>query len=338
MLQLEYFRSGIKKAVLSITFLLFAAFIYVHLSYLFRNVSWSRYIITQFYEEPRDSIDVVFVGGSNVFRYYNPKQAFEQEGFTSYDYAVEHTVPIVSDAIIDIQRTQDPILIVADVRCYLSSCFSGAMGVGFKNQLGSQDFHLMSRLETSLKHKFLGGGGYSEMVSIFLDLPLYHDNMEALSDRQHWLFMDDNRGEMETSDYKHENGYLQYLSASHLRKMFSNETKSLLDNDNTTPLEPAAERLYRDFLAWCQEKNVNILLVEAPFVVSEQDVLESNELEKIAKEYGIPFLGMRSIIEETGLNYERDYADPVHVNYLGAEKYTAFMAEYIEKNYIGREK
>lgn len=48
----------------------------LHLTYLFRNTGWSRYNLPAFYSEPKDILDVVFIGGSNVFRYGTPLLAY----------------------------------------------------------------------------------------------------------------------------------------------------------------------------------------------------------------------------------------------------------------------
>ena len=61
--------------------------------------------------------------------------------------------------------------------------------------------------------------------------------------------------------------------------------------------------------------------------------MDSNTLESIAGEYGIPFLNMAFILERTDIDYRTDFCDISHVNILGAEKYTAFLAEYLKENY-----
>ncbi len=213
----------IKKTLLLFLFLLTVLTAYIHLCYLFRNTGWSRYDITLFYEEPEDSLDVVLIGASNVFRYFNPLQAYAQEGFTSYDYAVEHSIPVLTDAVKDIKRTQNPEVIVVDPRYFISSRWQNAMGTGFKNQLGSQDFHFFSRLEAALKYKYVGGKGYHDAINILLDFPLYHDNMDALKDRAHWLFSDDNRGDAVLSDYGNAKGYI----------LFSEPDESIVYPDET---------------------------------------------------------------------------------------------------------
>lgn len=325
---------SVKRLAETVLFILICLICALHLSYLFRNTGWSRYNITSFYEEPEYTLDVILIGGSNVFRYFNPLQAYAQEGFTSYDYAVEFGAPLLSDAIKDVKRTQRPELIIVDPRYFISSFWSNAMSTGCKNQLGSQDFHTLDRAEAAAKYKLLGKNDLYEAMSVFLDLPVYHDNTNALSDRAHWLFCDDNRGDAGLSSYGSAKGYVLYHS-TYEHSAYSNDiTSELLQNCiSGVPLKSSAEGLYRDFLSYCVEHDINLLLVEAPYVFTEQDILESNTLKAIAAEYNIPFLDISFILENTGIDYETDFSDANHVNILGAEKYTTFLSGYLNDNY-----
>lgn len=321
-----------KNLVKAVSFVLLLSICVLHLAYLFRNTGWSRYNITSFYEEPENSLDVVLIGGSNIFRCFNPLQAYDQEGFTSYDYAVEFGIPLLTDAVKDIERSQDPKLVVVDPRYFISSCWSNAMSIGGENQLGSQDFHLLSRIEAAAEYKFLGEQGFHDTVSLFLDLPVYHDNREALQDRAHWLFCDDNRGDAGLSSYGSAKGYVLF-EATYGHEPYSNDITLSLAGGGKLPLESSSEALYRSFLSYCVKHNVNLLLVEVPFVFTEQDILESNSLKAIAGEYGIPFLDLPFLLERTGIDYETDFSDVSHVNILGADKYTSFLANYISEKY-----
>lgn len=321
----------LKTLVNAVSFMLILSTCVYHLVYLFRNTGWSRYNITSFYEESKESLDVVLIGGSNIFRYFNPLMAYDQEGFTSYDYAVEFGVPLLIDAVKDVERSQSPKLIIVDPRYFISSCWSNAMSIGCKNQLGSQDFHILSRIEAAVEYKFLGEKGFHDTASLFLDLPVYHDNSEALSDRAHWLFCDDNRGDAGLSSYGSAKGYVLF-EATYGHKPYSNDITLSLPCEKI-PLESSSEKLYRSFLSYCVKNKVNLLLVEAPFVFTEQDILESNTLEAIAAEYEIPFLGLSFFLDQTEINYETDFSDVSHVNILGAEKYTSFLASYISEKY-----
>ena len=44
-------------------------------------------IIKEFYKEPKDSLDVVFVGDSSIYKGVSPMQLWHEHGIASYNYA-----------------------------------------------------------------------------------------------------------------------------------------------------------------------------------------------------------------------------------------------------------
>ena len=324
-------KSIIKKIFLFFIFLMIILTIYIHLCYLFRNTGWSRYDITLFYEEPEDSLDVVLIGGSNVFRYWNPMFAYREQGFASYNYAVEYGVPLLEEAVKDICRYQEPRLFVVDMRCFLSHYWEGTINTGLKNQLGSQDIHWLERLGSVAGYKSAESVGIRTAASVYLDLPIYHNNYTALSDKAHWLFSDDNGNGIEMSSYGSSKGFVVFAD-TYKHAFYFDDMVSRLSAERS-PMLPAAEQIYRQFLAYCRNHQLDVLLVESPFVFTEQDMAESNRMADIAAEYGFTFLNTNYHLDEIGVDYEVDFSDPSHMNILGAEKYTSFMADYLKDNY-----
>ena len=81
------------------------------LSYLYRPVTTSRMNVCGFYAEPENSLDVVYVGGSACYRYWEPLKAWKDYGFTSYNFATDAIQPQVIKYILEeIQKTQKPFL------------------------------------------------------------------------------------------------------------------------------------------------------------------------------------------------------------------------------------
>lgn len=103
-----------------------------------------------------------------------------------------------------------------------------------------------------------------------------------------------------------------------------------------TPLLEQAEQCLRDLLEYCQKHEINLLLVEAPYIIlHEKDVTETNTMADIAAEYSVPFLNYntREVYEEIDLDFETDIYDCNHVNCLGARKYTEQFAAYLHEHY-----
>lgn len=301
----------------------------LHLTYLFRNTGWSRYNLSAFYSEPKDTLDVVFIGGSNVFRYWNPLLAYEETGFTSYNYAVEFCTPLLIEAIKDISRYQNPQLFVVDVRHFTSRYWENAITKGFYNQIDSQDIAL-ERLRAVSYYRTIstiGRGAFSSLI----DLTHYHNNLSALSSRENWLFSVDNRNDISMSSYGSAKGFILY-SHTFEQDSFSNDLDQMLVSD-VGELLPGSEKALRDFFVYCQNQNVSVLLVMSPFVFTNQDIMESNAIANVATEYDIPFINTNFCTKEMGIDYAVDFYDQSHVNLLGAEKYTAYLTSYLTKNY-----
>ena len=58
---------------------------YLSVTNLFRNASNDRIRITGLYEE--GPLDMIYIGGSSAFVYWQPLKAWHDYGFTSYSYA-----------------------------------------------------------------------------------------------------------------------------------------------------------------------------------------------------------------------------------------------------------
>ncbi len=57
--------------------------------FFLRNVDHNSLRIEGFYQEETDSLDVVFIGASDIYTSFMPGRAYEQYGFTSYLLASE---------------------------------------------------------------------------------------------------------------------------------------------------------------------------------------------------------------------------------------------------------
>ena len=94
---------GIIVRVTVFMMILFVLFLFF--TYLFRNThAYSRQNIVEYYEEPENTLDVVFIGTSNVANYWDPLRVWNQYGFTSRNYTatggqVHCFLPAIKDAL-----------------------------------------------------------------------------------------------------------------------------------------------------------------------------------------------------------------------------------------------
>lgn len=163
-------------------------------------------------------------------------------------------------------------------------------------------------------------------MAYYLDLSYYHTNHVAAS-ALNWSLVDHEISEetMRTAGY-FDHGFLP----GNTHYFFDAPSSR---SDTCATLRDNIRQCYIDLLEYVSSQDVSILLVESPFVPLENDVEEMNTLLQLAEEYHVPVLNTNEYTEEMGLDYRTDFYDTNHVNILGAEKYTKFMAEYLAENY-----
>lgn len=318
-------KQKMKKIIAFLVFIFLIWEIFIHCTYLFRDTNREgRQNIVGFYDEEENSLDIVFVGASCVYRYWNCMQAWKRYGITSYNYSVGSMSSATTVFVIkEIEQTQTPQLIVFDVRKLLSR-FPETPG-GVWGTLDSQDYNF-NRLSAVKYYCDLNNIGMNDAWADFIDIMTYHSNHEALSSELSWQLWDNRTDESLDKD-----GFYKGFSimAEH---DFVDEPSNTAENESVM-LDEKQEIILVDILEYCKENNVPLLLVSSPFVVSQDDVMELNRIAEVAETYGVPFLNMNRCYEEMGLNFSSDFYDDNHVNFFGAEKYTDYLAKYILDHY-----
>lgn len=322
---MKFQRQSVKKIIAFLIFMFLIWEVFIHCTYLFRDTYRAgRQNIIGFYGEEEDSLDVVVIGASCVYRYWDCMYAWKEYGFTSYDYSIgSMSAAATIFAIKDIMKTQEPRVVVFDVRKILSS-FPDTEG-GIWGALDAQDYN-MNRLAAVQYYCRLNGIALKDAWTEIVDIIRYHDNHEALASELSWQLLD-NRADESLDKEGFYKGFAIAPDHAFINAPFDTWP------EGTADLEPIQETVYIDILEYCRSNDVPLLLVSSPFALTLEDALELNRIEEIAQEYGVPFLNSNKFYEEMGLDFQTDFYDVNHVNLYGADKYTDFLARYMIMNY-----
>lgn len=97
-------------------FIVIILLLFCKISWIFRaNDNVSRENIVGF--KNQTNIDVVLCGGSNIFRYYQPMEAWHQKGYTSYNYATSSArADLLKEYLEESRLTNEATLYVCDIR------------------------------------------------------------------------------------------------------------------------------------------------------------------------------------------------------------------------------
>jgi len=316
----------LKHAAQAVCFLLIAAALYVMFTYVTRNIKpHHRINILGLYMEEENSLDVVAVGASSTYRFWNPMRAYETEGFTSYSYSCGNMLgAMMRTAVEDVLAHQDPELILIDGRRFLDLEVNEE-GDTIRPFLDSLDEGI-TRLKGLYRYAKAYDLTLQEFVPLLLDLCYYHDNYDALISMKHWRLADNRVSEKDLNPF--------YIKGFGLISTVNPQERPVFtDMDKCIELSEEMESAYRDFLEYCRSLNRKFLIVISPAVVGDEELWGYNTLEKIAGEYGIPFWNGVRYYDEMGVDFQSDYYNPKHMNFKGAVKYTDYLTAYLKEHY-----
>lgn len=309
---------NVKKIVSFVVFICMALFLYTRVTYLFREVSCSRDTITGFEEE--EKLDVVCIGSSTIVEYYQPLTAWKNYGYTSYAYGTLYGQMELYWRYIDrVLQTQEPELFVVDIRM-LSTMAEQGYEQGLRFWTDSLPVFAKDRclsIKDYLNTHTMDGN--NDRLTYYFDIAKYHTNGAALASKDNWQYMN-NKGNSDNKGYE--------LSSDH--HFFEKPVVTTKEKAELSQLQ--SEVLYQ-LLDYCKEKNLNVLFVVCPYIVSEEDQRVYNAAQDIVNAYGYHFINFNHYYDEMKLDFSSDMKNINHVNCAGAEKYTNFLADYIVKTY-----
>ena len=309
----------LQKTILVLIFvIIFVLFLRI-MTYIMKPAESDLKNIAGFYNEEKNSLDMVYIGGSAAFWYYAPLQAFETEGIASYNYAARNIEPELYKTMVkEILKTQSPELIVIDARCFQyreknnppeEHKYRSTL-LGMPLSLNKLEF-IYNNVEKYLED--------DNEISYTFDIIKYHRDLkgEEINDQIKIAF----------HQYKNPTKGFYYVEESKKQKKFVNKT------DKQTPIADETEKILIDLLDYLKTTECNYLFVVSPYVEKEEYKENYNYISGIINSYGYDFVDFNEYYDEMQLDFNTDFYDVNHVNILGAEKYTEYLTKYLKQNY-----
>lgn len=288
----------------------------------------NRQRIKGFYEEDEQSLDVVYLGGSEVYADLAPGYAYSQSGVTSYLFATQaNSIINYKSQLKNILSRQKPKLIVIE----LNGAVYGNDGESRKDAslhnyadnvpLDPVKLEWVSKNITENREEYLFP--LLKYHSIWSDFP---ENMKY----QKTIIGDRLRGCTYLKGMLNETSVFKSTQRS-MNRMLPKSAKS------KKPLAADDEAALRDLLDYCKsEKLTNVVFTRFPHIVvmrTFERFERGNTVGDIVAEYGYDFLNLERDVEQTGLNEATDYYNLDHLNIYGQKKFTAYLTDYLKKHY-----
>lgn len=288
-----------------------------------------------FRNEEKNSIDVMVVGSSTLYRYISPNLLWEEQGFTSYVYGGPGApFDLIKSVCREADKTQNPDLIVVDARRLMYACESVIKGNEIYTEEAKSRFSAIvnnfplgfNKIRAIMESKYIPN---DQKLLYITEIGKYHGRWDDVIklmlkgeyDIAHDLYL-------KKYDLK---GY--GMSAT----IYDGRDKYVdLTGYEATPKD-VPEELYQQMLElfdYAKEADVDLLFVDTPYVTADENMMDmSAGVRAIVEANGYKYYEMNYEREELGLKTLGDYYDDRHTNARGARKVTSRIGEYISENY-----
>lgn len=314
------------KCIYSIGLFLLLLFFF---SYLFKPVDNRRENTAGFYYLKNNTMDVIYIGGSSTYVFFEPYEAYKLAGIASYDFATDAMSPaLIKGYIEETLKTQNPKLFIIDLR---------AFGVKYLDKYYSKEYlraitdsfnYSKNRIEM-INYSFAKEGIKESIdLSTYIDIILYHNRWKKI-----------NKESIKYLTNKVENKYFGFKidpkTYTKINPINWNDYQSSI----SFPKEEM-EVLY-DIIDYIKEKNIKVLFTLNPIAPTDKEgkaikgLIEGyNYIKDYLSAMGYDFLNTNYYYNEMDIDFQTDFVDKDHVNILGANKYTKFIVDYLKDNYF----
>ena len=292
---------------------LLTGYLFIHISYMHRG--YTR--LMGFYALENNTIDVVFIGTSVTFSAFMPMEAWEKYGYTSYNYCTNvQFEESMRYGLREVCKTQSPKLIVIDVMPFMYQHWAGFFDdpdTFIEYNLDSMKYS-PERTALAIRINDTVDGDLGTLLNYLFDI---RHNHGMTPDPMQW-----NNAVNDVA-----RGY-GYLKREGLSPIF------MEDDGREEALGEPHESYFQELLAEADKLEAEVLFYCSPMHFTRNELYErKNYIKRIVEEAGYTFWDFSGETEELGLDIHQDFWSVDHLDSLGAEKVTNFLAPKLDEVY-----
>ncbi len=303
-----------KNFIKSIIFITIFVIIFI---YVFK-VFWLHdeiFVSLSFYDEPKNSADIVYIGSSTGYSYFNPLIAYQMYGFAT-DLFSTGSQPFcaVKHIIEETKKYQSPSLYIIDLATAIEEKDWYSEG-DIRRTTDSMKFS-KTRIETINEILDYKGISKKERYKFYFSHFLYHNSWKDISEKNFREYPNLYKGFMlydnTVKKYPHKN----FIWDQNIVKSLGNEEDKIL----------------KDLIDYIKENRINVIFTIPARDISSEAVAKFNYITNIINESGLKVINFNTL-EDFGVDYNTDFYNSPHVNTYGATKYTLYFSKYLKNNY-----
>ncbi len=320
-------RSSVKGVVKVIVFLAALVAVGMLLSGLLQQ-KWgysdnaAQQIVEGYYEEPDDSIDVLFLGASTIRNGISALEMWADHGFTAYSRASSIQSPVVSYYLLkETLKNQDLKAVVVDASTLSNVVNETAKGEEKLHEV--VDFMPWSIEKLELINDIVNTSDNGSVFDFISPLYRYHDRWESLSEQ-------DFTSDEWVNDYWYKGQYPSLTVKKYSYPVDYMTEEATIDTEYY--IDETAEYYFDSMIRLCKSEGIEFVLIHTP--AGSWDLEKNKLLSDYADEHGVDYLDFSTLElhTEIGFDPKTDYVDDGrHPNITGAQKISRYLAEYLSE-------
>ena len=273
-----------------------------------------------FYDQPENSIDVLYLGASSLYMGIIPLDIWEKHGFTGFVRATAIQAPVVSYYyLVETLKYQSPNVVVIETNSIFNKYQVDEEESSLRRSIDPMRF---SNEKLQLIVEVTSKSERQTIASYIFPLLRYHSRWDELTrnnfEKSANEIIDPNKGY-----------YGLYFNTSSVN--FPQDF--MQPADKAKNLSKDSLNYYEKMIQLCQENNIQVVLITMPR--TNWDYPMHLGIQQLADKYNLQYVDycLDENMEIIDLDTNTDFADDIHLNTLGAKKVSHHLGGFLQDMY-----
>ena len=266
--------------------------------------------VLSFYNEPKNSMDLIFFGSSHSYSTFSPEVLEKETGMKSYNFATQQQpLWITYHYMVEALKYQKPKYFVLDV--LMTSVNEEYMEEGV-----NRDAIDKMRMSVNKIEVINVSVPKQERLSYYINFIKYHSRWNDLGKTDILSILPSNISNKKGFTYLEGNQGGTKLDITNIK-----EKKELSEKN---------KKYFNKIIKLAKDNGIRLILVKTPCSMTEEKQMYYNTVKELSDKNDLEFLNYNLIYDELELEFEKDFYDSGHLNGAAAEKVTKHFSKYIK--------
>lgn len=266
-----------------------------------------------FYKQKQNTVDVIFLGNSHVYCHIDTGILWDEHGMASFDLGGAEAPAWTSYYFLkEALKTQKPKVIF-----YEASIAGMREDILLQPEVWSITNNYGMKLNENRFEQLKNNTTEEMFYKLLIPLETTHSRYN----------------EIEKDDFIDSNNSINYKGFDPRETVVECETPDVKNITEVLPFNEKHEKYIKKIIGLAKENDIPIVVMIAPYQLSESDQMHFNYLKKICEDEAVTYINYNELYDEIGLDFKVDMAEPLHLNMSGNKKWTKYLGNYISEKY-----